>query len=48
MDIDGVVVRHFDTLDWPYVREQLAPLAELKDAPELGSRLEQIGRRAAG
>jgi hypothetical protein len=41
MDIEGVIVRQSDALDWSYVRDQLAPLAELKDAPELESRLEQ-------
>jgi hypothetical protein len=28
--------------DWAYVRAQLAPLAELKDAPELMARLERM------
>ncbi len=31
-------------LDWDYVREQLAPLAELKGEPEI---LDQLARRRA-
>jgi hypothetical protein len=41
MDIEGVIVRQSHQLDWSYVRTQLAPLAELKEAPELLDRLEQ-------
>lgn len=44
LDIDGIVVRQDAVLDWPYIRTQLAPLAELKDAPELVNKLER--RRA--
>ncbi len=45
VDIEGVIVRQARQLDWPYVRAQLAPLAELKDAPELLDRLEQTRAR---
>jgi hypothetical protein len=45
MDLEGVIVRHSGRLDWPYVRAQLAPLAELKDAPELLERLERTRSR---
>jgi hypothetical protein len=45
VDVDGIVIRQAGKLDWPYVREQLAPLAELKDAPELLNQLER--RRVA-
>lgn len=41
LDIDGIIIRQSAHLDWPYVREQLAPLAELKDAPELLDALER-------
>ena len=43
LDIEGVIIRQ-PGIDWPYVRTQLAPLAELKDAPELVDKLER--RRA--
>lgn len=38
---DGVIIRQSQSLDWPYVRAQLQPLAELKEAPELVDRLER-------
>ncbi len=41
MDIEGVIIRQPGVLDWAYVRTQLAPLAELKDEPELMARLER-------
>jgi hypothetical protein len=47
IDIEGVIIRQSPDLDWAYVRDQLAPLAELKDAPELLSRLEQTRARLA-
>lgn len=41
VDVDGVIVRQSSGLDWDYVRRELAPLTELKDAPEILPRLEQ-------
>ena len=41
MDIEGVIIRQGNALDWPYVREQLAPLPELKEAPQLLESLER-------
>lgn len=41
LDIEGVIVRQSARVDWPYVRAQLAPLAELKDAPELMDKLDR-------
>lgn len=34
-DAEGIAVRHNKTLDWRYVEEQLASLAELKEDPEI-------------
>ena len=39
MDIDGILIRQARQLDWDYVQAQLAPLVELKEAPEILSRL---------
>jgi len=36
-------VRQTGKLDWNYIRDQLGPLAELKEAPEILDELE--GRR---
>ncbi len=41
LDIDGVLIRQGGKLDWAYVRSQLEPLAELKEAPELIEKLER-------
>jgi hypothetical protein len=41
LDIDGIIIRQSARLDWPYIRAQLGPLAELKDAPELLDTLER-------
>ena len=41
LDIEGILIRQSESLDWSYVRAQLAPLAELKDAPELVDKLER-------
>jgi hypothetical protein len=34
-DAEGVVIRHKDQLDWSYIDEQLRPLVELKEEPEI-------------
>ena len=41
-DIEGIIVRQTGRLDWQYIETQLAPLAELKDAPEI---LEELAKR---
>lgn len=45
VDIDGILIRQTGHIDWDYVEAQLAPLAELKAAPDILSRLAQ--RRGA-
>ena len=42
LDVEGVIVRQTGKLDWSYVRRQLQPLAELKEAPEI---IEELERR---
>lgn len=44
VDVERTIVRQTGRLDWGYIHEQLAPLAELKDAPEI---LDQLERRRA-
>jgi hypothetical protein len=44
VDIERIIVRQTGKLDWSYVREQLRPLAELKEAPEIVAELEQRRR----
>jgi hypothetical protein len=40
VDIERIIVRQTGKLDWNYIREQLQPLAELKEAPEILNQLE--------
>jgi len=42
VDVDGIIIRQSGEIDWPYVLAQLAPLVELKEAPEI---LRQLDRR---
>jgi hypothetical protein len=44
MDVEGILIRQSKTLDWDYVWTQLGPLAELKEAPELVAKLEDLRR----
>jgi hypothetical protein len=44
IDVEGIVIRQSGRIDWPYVRSQLAPLVELKEAPEILRRLEERRR----
>ena len=41
VDVEGIIVRQQGRLDWTYVRSQLAPLVELKEAPEILDRLDK-------
>ena len=41
VDVERIIVRQTGRLDWDYIREQLAPLAELKETPEILDRLER-------
>ena len=40
VDVERIIVRQTGRLDWHYIREQLQPLAELKEAPEILEQLE--------
>ncbi len=41
-DTEGIAVRNSETLDWSYIETNLAPLAELKEAPEIMQTLARI------
>lgn len=41
VDVERVIVRQTGKLDWNYIREQLLPLAELKDSPGILTELER-------
>ncbi len=40
IDVEGVIVRQAGRLDWPYITQQLGPLAELKEDPHILKELE--------
>jgi hypothetical protein len=44
MDIDNVLVRQGDRLDWDHILRELKPLVELKEAPEILVQLERLRR----
>jgi len=46
VDIAGIVARQGSALDWPAITERLAPLATLKEAPEILSRLDRARRES--
>lgn len=46
-DAEGIAVRHEKTLDWRYIEEQLTPLAEAKEEPEILRQLMRIRRLGA-
>jgi hypothetical protein len=41
-DAEGIAVRHGSSLDWRYVEEQLVPLSEVKEEPEILRQLERV------
>lgn len=41
VDIESVIVKQ-DNLDWDYINFQLAPLVELKYAPEILTKLKKL------
>ena len=43
-DAEGVALRHGKELDWQYVEDQLRPLAEAKEEPEILSQLARLRR----
>ena len=45
-DAEGAAVRHYEVLDWRYIEQQLVPLAEAKEDPEILRQLARI--RALG
>jgi hypothetical protein len=45
VDVEGVIIRQGDRLDWRYIVAELTPLAALKEAPEIVTRLERLKER---
>lgn len=45
-DAEGIVLKHGKKLDWRYIEDQLGPLAELKEEPEIFDTLRRIRKLA--
>jgi hypothetical protein len=41
-DAEGVIIRNKKTLDWRYIEDQLRPLVELKEEPEIFDTLARL------
>jgi len=48
VDVEGVLVRQGTDFDWEYVLNQLGPLTELKEAPHIMNRLQQLRKDSNG
>jgi hypothetical protein len=42
VDVETIIIRQQQGLDWPYIIEQLTPLGEIKKSPAIVQRLEKI------
>ncbi len=42
LDVEGMIVRQGNTLDWSYVDEHLSPLCELNESPHILEQLENL------
>ena len=47
LDVETVLIRQGDRLNWKQIMTELKPLSELKDAPEIPSRLEKLRQKVA-
>jgi len=47
VDIEGILIRQHDAIDWNYVQEQLVPLVTLKEEPEILCQLEKLKKAHA-
>ena len=47
LDLESVLVRQGERLDWTLIRRELPPLCDLKDAPDIPDRLEKTRRKIA-
>lgn len=41
-DIEGILIRQKDQLDWKYIEDYLLPLTELKESPHIIAKLKQV------
>ena len=42
VDVEGIIARQQSVLHWTYIHQQLSPLVELKESPEILERLRRL------
>lgn len=42
VDVEGILIRQVDHLDWKYIMNQLEPLVKFKEVPEILERLKKL------
>ena len=47
LDVETVLIRQGERLNWKQIMTELKPLSELKDAPEIPGRLEKLRQKVA-
>lgn len=47
LDVETVLIRQGERLNWKQIMAELMPLSELKEAPEIPGRLEKLRRKVA-
>ncbi len=47
-DIEGILLRQKNKLDWRYIEEYLLPLSELKESPHILPKLKEMNSRLHG
>ena len=47
LDVETVLIRQEQRLDWKQIMAELKPLSELKESPEIPARLEKLRRKVA-
>jgi predicted nucleotidyltransferase len=45
-DVEGIAARQRDRLDWDFIMDQLRPLCQAKEAPDILDRLAEVRRKA--
>lgn len=47
LDVESVLIRQGDRLNWKQIMAELKPLSELKESPDIPGRLEKLRRKVA-
>lgn len=48
LDVETVLVRQGDRLNWKQIMAELGPLSELKESPDIPARLDKLRQKVAG